>query len=83
MSSGVLSYSWKKRAYASFSRSFQPSAENFPLAANNAQIAPEETTNTEIGGKFDFLGGAVSATFDAYRPDCPRSARASRRGGST
>lgn len=53
--------------YASFSRSFQPSAENFPLAANNAQIAPEETTNKEIGGKFDFLGGAVSATAALFR----------------
>lgn len=53
--------------YVSFSRSFQPSAENFALAANNAQIAPEETTNKEIGGKFDLLGGALSATASLFR----------------
>ncbi|QBE65728.1 TonB-dependent receptor [Pseudoduganella lutea] len=53
--------------YASFSRSFQPSAENFPLAANNAQIAPEKTTNREVGGKFDLFGGALSATASLFR----------------
>lgn len=53
--------------YASFSKSFQPSAENFALAANNAQIAPEETTNREVGGKFDFLNGALSTTASLFR----------------
>lgn len=53
--------------YVSFSKSFQPSAENFALAANNAQIEPEETTNKEVGGKFDFLGGALSATASLFR----------------
>ncbi|MFP5390151.1 MAG: TonB-dependent receptor [Gammaproteobacteria bacterium] len=53
--------------YASFSKSFQPSAEAFPLAANNAQIAPEETTSREVGGKFDFFGGALSATASLFR----------------
>lgn len=53
--------------YAAFSKSFQPSAENFALAANNAQIAPEETTNRELGGKFDFLDGALSATASLFR----------------
>ncbi|GGB91720.1 TonB-dependent receptor [Pseudoduganella buxea] len=53
--------------YASVSKSFQPSAENFALAANNAQIEPEETTNKEVGGKFDFLGGALSATASLFR----------------
>ncbi|RJG00252.1 TonB-dependent receptor [Noviherbaspirillum sedimenti] len=48
--------------YVSFSKSFQPSAESFPLAANNAQIEPEETTNKEIGAKFDFLDGRASAS---------------------
>lgn len=48
--------------YVSFSKSFQPSAESFPLAANNAQIAPEETTNKEIGAKFDFFDGRASAS---------------------
>ncbi len=53
--------------YASVSKSFQPSAENFALAANNAQIEPEETTNKEVGGKFEFLGGALSATASLFR----------------
>jgi catecholate siderophore receptor len=53
--------------YAAFSRSFQPSAENFALAANNAQIAPEQTTNREVGGKFDFFKGALSATVSLFR----------------
>jgi catecholate siderophore receptor len=53
--------------YASFSKSFQPSGEAFPLAANNAQIEPEETTNKEVGAKFDFLGGLASATASLFR----------------
>lgn len=53
--------------YASYSKSFQPSAESFPLAANNAQIAPEETTNHEIGAKFDFFDGKASATAALFR----------------
>lgn len=46
--------------YASYSRSFQPSGEQFALAANNADMAPEETTNHEVGGKFDLLDGKLS-----------------------
>ncbi|WP_292931503.1 TonB-dependent siderophore receptor [Noviherbaspirillum sp.] len=53
--------------YVSFSKSFQPSGESFALAANNAQIAPEETTNKEIGAKFDFLDGKASATASLFR----------------
>jgi catecholate siderophore receptor len=53
--------------YASFSKSFQPSAEAFPLAVNNAQIEPEETTNKEIGAKFDFFDGKASATASLFR----------------
>jgi catecholate siderophore receptor len=53
--------------YASFSKSFQPSAENFPLAANNEDIAPEETTNKEIGAKFDFFNGLASATASLFQ----------------
>ncbi|MFC5513408.1 TonB-dependent receptor [Massilia jejuensis] len=53
--------------YASFSKSFQPSGEAFPLAANNAQIAPEETTNREVGGKFDVLDGVLSAGASLFR----------------
>jgi catecholate siderophore receptor len=46
--------------YASVSKSFQPSGETFPLAANNAQIAPEETTNYEVGAKLDYFEGNAS-----------------------
>lgn len=53
--------------YASWSRSFQPSGETFALAASNADIAPEETTNREVGGKFDFLDGRASATVSVFR----------------
>lgn len=45
--------------YASWSRSFQPSAEQFGLAATNADIAPEETVNREIGAKYTLFGGRL------------------------
>lgn len=63
----VYQPSQEQSYYASFSKSFQLSAENFPLASNNAQIEPEETTNKEIGAKFDFLGGALSTTASLFR----------------
>jgi catecholate siderophore receptor len=63
----VYQPSQEQSYYASYSKSFQPSAENFPLATNNAQIAPEETTNHEVGAKFDFLGGAISSTASLFR----------------
>ena len=51
--------------YASWSRSFQPSGENFALAANNADLAPETTRNTanlwltkDLGHGFTVGGGA-------------------------
>lgn len=53
--------------YASYSKSFQPSAEAFALAANNAQLDPEETTNREVGAKIDFLGGLATATASLFR----------------
>lgn len=48
--------------YVSYSRSFQPSAETFALAASNVGNAPEITQNREIGAKLDFLDGALSVT---------------------
>ncbi|AKU22111.1 TonB-dependent siderophore receptor [Massilia sp. NR 4-1] len=53
--------------YLSYSKSFQPSAESLPLAANAANIEPEETSNKEIGAKFDFFGGRASATASLYQ----------------
>ncbi len=46
--------------YASWSSSFQPSAETFALAANNADIAPEKTTNKEIGAKYMLFDNRLS-----------------------
>jgi catecholate siderophore receptor len=53
--------------YASFSKSFQPSAENFPLSSSIEDIAPEETTNKEIGAKLDFFNGLASATASLFQ----------------
>ncbi|MGE5522252.1 MAG: TonB-dependent receptor [Rhodospirillaceae bacterium] len=53
--------------YASYSRSYQPSGEQFALAANNAQLAPEVTTNQEVGTKLDLLGGLATATASLFR----------------
>ncbi|WP_026437331.1 TonB-dependent siderophore receptor [Acidovorax sp. JHL-9] len=53
--------------YASWSKSFQPSGEAFSLAANNAQIAPEETTNQEVGVKWDLPDGKSSLTASLFK----------------
>ena len=52
--------------YASWSHSFQPSGEGFALAANNADIEPEETTNKEVGAKVSAWGGKLHATASLY-----------------
>lgn len=54
--SDVVSY------YVSYSRSFQPSAEAFALAANNTSAEPEITENKEIGVKLDLLDGRLNVT---------------------
>ena len=53
--------------YASWSRSFQPSGESFPLAANNSDIEPERTSNYEIGAKYDLFRKMVGATVSLFR----------------
>jgi catecholate siderophore receptor len=52
--------------YVSYSRSFQPSGEVLAFAANQSELAPEETTNIEIGSKLDFFGGRLSATASVF-----------------
>ena len=52
--------------YVSWSRSFQPSGETFALAATNADIAPERTTNKEIGAKYTLFGGKLSLQAAAF-----------------
>lgn len=62
--------------YLSYSKSFQPSAESFGLAASNAGNKPEITENHEIGSKLDFLDGAFSVTaslFHVVRSDVKTS----------
>lgn len=53
--------------YLSWSKSFQPSGEMFSLAANNAALDPEITTNAEVGSKWDFLDGNLSVTSSVFR----------------
>lgn len=53
--------------YAAWSRSFQPSAEAFPLAANNEDIGPERTSNAELGAKYDLFDKRLSATVSLFR----------------
>ncbi|MCC7005562.1 MAG: TonB-dependent siderophore receptor [Ottowia sp.] len=53
--------------YVSYSQSFQPSGEIVPLATNNAQLAPEKTTNYELGTKLDFLDGNASLMVSIFR----------------
>ncbi|HUR37777.1 MAG TPA: TonB-dependent siderophore receptor [Terriglobales bacterium] len=53
--------------YSSYSRSFQPSGEGLSLAANNEDLKPEVTQNFEVGSKFDFFSGRISATLAAFR----------------
>jgi catecholate siderophore receptor len=55
--------------YASYSSSFQPSGEGLSLAANAADLKPEVTTNYEVGGKFDLLGGRATSTVSVFRLD--------------
>lgn len=53
--------------YLSWNKSFQPSGEMFGLAANNAALEPELTTNTELGSKWDFLDGNLSLSTSVFR----------------
>lgn len=48
--------------YLSYSRSFQPSGETLTFSSAQAEMAPEQTSNLEVGSKLDFLDGRVSAT---------------------
>jgi len=52
--------------YASWSKSFQPSSEGTALAVNNTNLAPEKTTNIEVGTKIDVLDGRASFTGALY-----------------
>lgn len=56
--------------YANWGRSFQPSAETFPLSLANESFEPEETQNRELGYKMAAADGSLSfdvAVFDIER----------------
>jgi catecholate siderophore receptor len=58
--------------YLSYSRAFQPSGETLTFSSAQAEMAPEQTTNLEVGTKLDLLDGRVSATaavFELERTD--------------
>ncbi|MGR4870552.1 TonB-dependent receptor [Variovorax sp. LARHSF232] len=48
--------------YVSWSRSFQPSGENFALSTSTVDADPEVTVNREIGAKFELLDGQLNFT---------------------
>ncbi|MCP6699624.1 TonB-dependent receptor [Pseudomonas donghuensis] len=53
--------------YVSVSRSYQPSSEVFALSAGNQGLEPEETTNYEIGAKWDLLDSRLAVTAALFR----------------
>ncbi|AIL62161.1 TonB-dependent receptor [Pseudomonas alkylphenolica] len=53
--------------YVSVSRSYQPSSEVFALSAGNQGLEPEETTNYEVGAKWDLLDSRLAVTAALFR----------------
>ncbi|MFK8332336.1 TonB-dependent receptor [Pseudomonas sp. BJa5] len=53
--------------YVSVSRSYQPSSEVFALSTSNQGLEPEETTNYEVGAKWDLLDNRLSVTAALFR----------------
>jgi len=55
--------------YASYSRSFQPSGDGLSLAANTAELKPEDTISYEAGAKSELFGSRVSVSAALFRLD--------------
>ncbi|MWV10898.1 TonB-dependent siderophore receptor [Pseudomonas sp. R-28-1W-6] len=53
--------------YVSVSRGYQPSGEVFAVSAANAGLEPEETTNYELGSKWELFDGRLSLTAAVFR----------------
>lgn len=53
--------------YVSVSRSYQPSSEVFALSTGNQGLEPEETTNYEVGAKWDLLDSRLAVTAAVFR----------------
>lgn len=55
--------------YASWSRSYNPSAETFSLSDATADLDPERTDNYEVGAKATMLDGGLTLGAAAFRLD--------------
>lgn len=55
--------------YASYGTSFNPSAEQLSLAANNANLAPEENETYEVGTKWSFFHDRIDMTAALYQTE--------------
>jgi catecholate siderophore receptor len=53
--------------YLSVSRSYQPSGEMFQVSTTNVELEPEETTNYEIGAKWNLLQDRLTLTAAIFR----------------
>jgi len=53
--------------YLSVSQSYQPSGEMFQVSAANVELEPEETTNYEIGAKWNLLQDQLTLTAAVFR----------------
>ncbi|RJG09116.1 TonB-dependent siderophore receptor [Pseudomonas cavernicola] len=53
--------------YVSVSRGYQPSGEVFAVSVTNQHLEPEETTNYELGAKWDFLDNRLAVTAAIFR----------------
>jgi catecholate siderophore receptor len=53
--------------YLSVSRSYQPSGEMFQVSASNVELDPEETTNYELGAKWNLLQDQLTLTAAVFR----------------
>ncbi|WP_417791378.1 TonB-dependent receptor [Stutzerimonas xanthomarina] len=57
----------KQSYYLSVSQSYQPSGEMFQVSAASAELEPEETTNYEIGAKWNLLQDRLTLTAAVFR----------------
>ena len=53
--------------YLSVNRSYQPSGEMFQVSTTNVELDPEETTNYEIGAKWNLLQDRLTLTAAVFR----------------
>jgi catecholate siderophore receptor len=53
--------------YVSVSRGYQPSGEVFAISTANADLEPQETTNYELGAKWELLDNRLSVTAAIFR----------------